>query len=718
MKKVELLAPVGDMTCLRAAINAGCDAVYLAGKLFGARAFINNFNDDELIEAIKYAHLHGVKVYLTVNTIIYEREVENFIKYIRFVHENNIDAVIIEDLGMLDLIRKKFPNLEVHASTQMHIHNYEGALFAKKMGVKRIVIARETPLDVIKKIKDEIDIEVETFIHGALCVSYSGQCLMSSLIGNRSGNRGTCAQCCRKKYDLYDLDGRKLNNDEYLLSMKDLCTLEYVDKIISSGVDSLKIEGRVKRPSYVYIVTSIYRKVIDNYYKYGKLKIDEADIIDLKKIFNRCFTKGFIMNEENKLIVNQKRPNHMGVSLGKIVGFKNGYIDIKLEDKLNIHDGLRIIGKEDKGLVVNKMFINKKEVNSAKCGDIVSIKYNEKVTIGSKVILTTDSFRIKEIDDILKEDIRKVKVDIEVSAKIKNKMIIKVHDGKNTVTLPSLFTIEEAFKNPTTKDMIEKQITKLGGTIYSVGSIKLDVSDNIFINIKDINELRREVFKKLDEKRLYNIEFIEKDYEISVPSFKKENLRSILINTKEEYEKYKDKYDILYTNDKALLLDDKCVLKIPRVNSKYTSYSGKVLIGEVGSLLKYDDFATDFSFNVVNSYTVSFLHSIGAKRVTLSSELNTTQIKNIVDSYYKRTNKYPNLEVINKGYMEAMICKFDLNKMYGIKVGYLKDEFNNKYKIVSSDCYMTIYNYKKIDEIPDSCYYDIGINVLRNNNLI
>lgn len=718
MKKVELLAPVGDMACLRAAINAGCDAVYLAGKLFGARAFINNFNDDELIEAIKYAHLHGVKVYLTVNTIIYEREVENFIKYIRFVHKNSIDAVIIEDLGMLDLIRKKFPNLEVHASTQMHIHNYEGALFAKKMGVKRIVIARETPLDVIKKIKDEIDIEVETFIHGALCVSYSGQCLMSSLIGNRSGNRGTCAQCCRKKYDLYDLNGRKLNNDEYLLSMKDLCTLEYIDKIISSGVDSLKIEGRVKRPSYVYIVTSIYRKAIDNYYKYGKLKIDEAGIIDLKKIFNRCFTKGFIMNEENKLIVNQKRPNHMGVSLGKIVGFKNGYIDIKLEDKLNIHDGLRIIGKEDKGLVVNKMFINKKEVNSAKCGDIVSIKYNEKVTIGSKVILTTDSLRIKEIDDILKEDTRKVKVDIEVSAKIKNKMIIKVCDDKNTVTLSSLFTIEEAFKNPTTKDMIEKQITKLGGTIYSVGSIKLDVSDNIFINIKDINELRREVFKKLDEKRLYNIEFIEKDYEISVPSFKKENLKSILINTREEYEKYKDKYDILYTNDKALLLDDKCELKIPRVNSKYISYNGKVLIGEVGSLLKYDDFATDFSFNVVNSYTVSFLHSMGAKRITLSSELNTTQIKNIVDSYYKRTNKYPNLEVISKGYMEAMICKFDLNKMYGIKVGYLKDEFNNKYKIVSSDCYMTIYNYKKIDEIPDSSYYDIGINVLRNNNLI
>lgn len=304
MKKIELLAPAGDISCLKAAINAGCDAVYLAGKLFGARAFVNNFRDDELIYAIKYAHLYGVKVYLTVNTIIYEREVEKFINYIRFVHKNNIDAVIIQDLGMLDLVRKKFPNLEVHASTQMHIHNYEGALFAKKMGIKRVVIARETKLDVIKKIKDNIDIELECFIHGALCVSYSGQCLMSSLIGNRSGNRGTCAQCCRKSYDLYDENNNKLNKDKYLLSMKDLCTLDNIDKIISSGVDSLKIEGRAKRPAYVYLVVSIYRKVIDEYYKTGKLNIDDKYIIELKKMFNRCFTKGFVLNEENSNIVN------------------------------------------------------------------------------------------------------------------------------------------------------------------------------------------------------------------------------------------------------------------------------------------------------------------------------------------------------------------------------------------------------------------------------
>lgn len=195
MKKVELLAPAGNMEVLKAAVAAGCDAVYLAGKMYGARAFAGNFSNDELVNAINYAHLYGVRVYLTVNTIIYEHEVDNFIDFIRFVHKNNIDAVLIQDFGMLDLIRKKFPNLEIHASTQMHIHNKSGALIAKKLGIKRIVIARETSIQEIRKIKDEVDIEVECFVHGALCVSYSGQCYMSTLIGNRSANKGTCAQC-------------------------------------------------------------------------------------------------------------------------------------------------------------------------------------------------------------------------------------------------------------------------------------------------------------------------------------------------------------------------------------------------------------------------------------------------------------------------------------------------------------------------------------------
>ena len=222
MKKIELLAPAGNMDCLKAAVMAGCDAVYLGGNHFGARAFSKNFTDTEIVEAINYCHLYGVRVYVTVNTLIYDDEVEEFLKYIEFIHKNNVDAIIIQDLGMFDLVRKTFPKLEIHASTQMHIHNLEGAKLMEELGMQRVVLARETSIKQIEEIKKNSNVELEIFIHGALCISYSGQCLMSSLIGGRSGNRGTCAGSCRLKYDIVSVDGKKINSKEYPLSTKDL----------------------------------------------------------------------------------------------------------------------------------------------------------------------------------------------------------------------------------------------------------------------------------------------------------------------------------------------------------------------------------------------------------------------------------------------------------------------------------------------------------------
>lgn len=214
--KYELLAPAGDMECLKWAIEGGCDAIYLGGNHFGARAYSKNFSDEELVEAIKYAHRYGVKVYLTCNTLIYDEEVEEFLKFVRFAHQNGIDAVLIQDLGMYDLVHQKFPGLEIHASTQMHIHNLEGALVAKKLGFKRIVLARETDIDTIKEIKEQTGLDVEVFVHGSLCVSYSGQCLFSSLVGGRSGNRGACAGSCRLPYDIVD------KNSEVLMIQKNI----------------------------------------------------------------------------------------------------------------------------------------------------------------------------------------------------------------------------------------------------------------------------------------------------------------------------------------------------------------------------------------------------------------------------------------------------------------------------------------------------------------
>lgn len=230
MKKIELLSPAGSMESLKAAIYAGCDAVYLGGKVFGARNFASNFSNEELIEAIRFAHIYGVKVYVTVNTLIFEHEVSKFLEYIDFLHKNSVDAIIIQDLGMMDLVRQTYPNLEIHASTQMHIHNIEGVKLIKELGIKRAVLARETKLEDIKKIKEETNMDLEIFVHGALCISYSGQCLMSYFLGGRSGNRGTCAQCCRMPYDLNSED-KKINNNKYLLSTKDLNLIQNIGSL-------------------------------------------------------------------------------------------------------------------------------------------------------------------------------------------------------------------------------------------------------------------------------------------------------------------------------------------------------------------------------------------------------------------------------------------------------------------------------------------------------
>ena len=284
MKKVELLAPAGSWESLYAAINAGCDAVYLGGYMFGARHFAPNFSNDELKEIITTCHIYGVKVYVTVNTLIKENEVQTFIDFIDFLHNNNVDAVIMQDLGMIDLVRKTYPNLEIHASTQLHIHNLEGVRFCENLGLKRVVLARETNIESVKNIKNKTNIEIELFVHGALCVSYSGQCLMSSLIGGRSGNRGSCAGTCRLPYKLIS-NNKQLNEEDYVLSMKDLCTLEHIKELIESGIDSFKIEGRMKRPEYVYLAVSLYRKAIDSYYETHVNNVDYLAIENMKLVF-------------------------------------------------------------------------------------------------------------------------------------------------------------------------------------------------------------------------------------------------------------------------------------------------------------------------------------------------------------------------------------------------------------------------------------------------
>lgn len=684
--KYELLAPAGNMECLIAAIEAGCDAVYIGGKRFGARSFADNFTKEEIVEAINYAHLYGVKIYVTLNIIVYENEVYDFINYVRFLHKNNVDAIIMQDLGMMDLVRKKFPNLEIHASTQMNIHTFEGAKILNDLGIKRVVLARETDFEVIKKIKKELDIEVETFIHGALCVSYSGQCLMSYLVGKRSGNRGTCAQICRKKYSLIDDKNNIIEKDKYLLSTKDLCTIENIDKLINIGINSFKIEGRMKRKEYVYLVVSTYKKVIDNYLKTGKLKVDESLIEDLKLIFNRDFTKGFMFNEDNKNIVNIDTSNHKGVEIGKVIKYEKGFITIKLEKPVSINDGLRIISNnKEYGLILNNFYIDRNLVKEARKGDIISFKYTGRASVADKIVKTTDYKQISEIERNIKNKKRKVNISFDVIAKKNKPLILKVFDGKNSILASSSNILEESINKALTKELIETKLNRLGDTVYNLESINIDLEDNLFIDIKSINDLRRDAIEKLNQKRLYQIEFKERNYNIDVPDF---------------------------INERVIYKENEC-LKTQRIIREYKTINKDIIVSELGSFLKYDNIITDSNFNVTNSYTVAFLHSIGAKRITLSYELNFKQIKNIIDKYKERHNKHPNLEVIVNSKPVAMVTRYNLLKKYDIEKGYLVDEFKNRYELISEDTCMKVINYEKQEELDKEELFNIGINFIR-----
>lgn len=721
MKKPEILAPAGNILCLKAAILAGCDAVYLGGQIFGARAFSNNFTNEEMIEAIRFAHGYGVKIYVTVNTLIYEVEIKAFMNYIEFLYKNNVDAVIVQDIGMMDLIRQTYPDLDVHASTQMHIHNIEGVKLVEKLGLTRVVLARETSIDIIKEIKKNTSIELEIFVHGALCISYSGQCLMSSLIGGRSGNRGTCAGSCRQKYDVLDSNEKKMNTYDYNLSTKDLNSLENIGKLIDIGVDSLKIEGRMKSPSYVYLVTKLYRKAVDSYIEKGKVEIDKEDLKRLTKTFNRKFTKGFLFNEKNSEIINPYRPNHLGVEIGNVIKVDRNKVTIKLSDNLNINDGIRFLGNEDNGMIVTNILIDCKKVKSAIKDDIVVLNVDKDVQVNSIVVKTTDYLLNKEIETLIENSIRKVIISGKIIIKQNAKMILKVTDSINKVEFQSENNVEKALNNSTSKEDVKKQLFKTGSTIFKFENIEIDMEDNLFIPIRDLNELRRKTLDHLLEARLNNNKKYKKEkYNRTVDEYQPEKVKSIYVQTIDQYEIIKNKgFSKIYVDNdlyENLKEDKHIIIKLPRVIEKYKNYDNHLLVGELGSVNLYEDIDTDFSFNVVNSYSIALLNSLGVKRVTVSYELNDYQLEKMISSYRERYKTIPNLAIIVYAKEEMMISKFNLLDYYDIKkLGYLKDRFNNLYKINVKDNLMYIYNYKPRKETNIDKYYDMGISEIRYN---
>ena len=690
MKKIELLAPAGNMESLYAAIEAGADAIYLGGKNFGARAFSKNFNDEEIIKAINYAHIYGVKVYVTCNTLIYDREVQDFLNYVEFLHKNNVDAILVQDLGMLDLIRKTYPKLEVHSSTQMHIHNLDGTKLMQDLGVKRVVLARETSINDIKEIKANTDIELEVFVHGALCVSYSGQCLMSFFNSGRSANQGACEGSCSLKYNVLK-DNKIIDKDVFALSLKDLNSLENIGRLIDLGVSSLKIEGRMKSPAYVYLVTSLYRKAIDSYYKLGKVEIDKKTLHDLKVVFNREYTRGFLFNEKNENIVNMKSSNHQGVEVGTVIKAKNDTVEVKLSDDVFIGDALRILSSSEDAIILNNFYIKNKLVKEAKKGDVISFKVHKKIDFNSIVLKTSSAKITNDINNIILEHKRRVPLTVSVNARVGESLRIVATDGKNSIRKESII-LESSINRPTTISDLEEKINRLNDTAYTINSLKINIDDNVFVPLKTFNDLRREVIEELNQKRQYKTEFEKSEYQIEVPNFKTEQNENEL-------------HANLFNNE---------ILRLPKIINNYDDYdkNKKYLVSEVGALYSLNNVDTDYSLNVTNSYTVAFLHSLGVNKITLSQELGYYDIKDIINYYENRYHKHPNLEVITSSNIEVMSTKFDLNKYYNMTNLTLEGN-KHKYYLISNDNYMSIYLMNRKED--DHNYFEIGINNIRKD---
>lgn len=671
MRIPELLAPAGSFEAMVAAVNNGCDAVYLAGNRFGARGFAANFSEEQLIEAIQYCHIRGVKVYVTVNTLIYEEEIAEVIKTIDFLYAHDADALIIQDLGLLEIISKCYHDFEIHASTQMHCHNLEGVKFLKECGVKRVVMARESPIELIEACTNQ-GIEIEVFVQGAQCVCYSGQCLMSSFIGNRSGNRGECAQPCRLPYRLIE----ETENIEietkgsYLLSPKDLNTLNQIDALIEAGIDSFKIEGRMKRPEYVGYTVSLWRKAIDEYFSSKKQSYDNQAELNLKKLFNRGFSAGHLFNQKGLNLMNPQRPNHLGIEIGVVLQAGAEKIKIRLTHELNQQDGIRILGSQkDVGFAANKIYKNDYLVNHANAGDIIELDCDGYIEKGSIVLKTTD---IHQMDELRNQNLigsKKVGVTLELEAFVNQPLTLYLTDGEHSVIVKSDELIQVAQKSPVTPEKIHSIIEKCKDTPYFIKTLELKGDESIFISLASIGELRRRGLENLSEKRKIRhpgrplpLQYIAQfeatgDFVNQVIIHREDQLNTLV---KQPHEDLFVEGERLYAH-----LNKSCkgvYYRYPRVHEQSPFIeSEKILIQDLGALQLYQNHPNviaDASFNVTNSYALAFLNQHQVQGVVLSHELNETQIVALKSAFEKRYSFKANIGIMSWGYREAMISKY------------------------------------------------------------
>lgn len=691
MKKHELLVPVGDMECLKQAIANGADAVYGGCQNFGARKFAKNFTNEEIVEAIRLCHLYDVKFYATMNTLVKDSEVPYFLGQIEFLYKQGVDAVIMQDFGMISYVLQHYPNLEVHASTQCNNSSYDIVKLFYDMGVKRVVFSRELSLEEIENIT--VPIEKEVFIHGALCISYSGCCLMSSMIGGRSGNRGECAGSCRLPYQLF-YDEQKLIDTSYLLSTKELNTSYHIKELLNSDIYSFKIEGRMKSPEYVGFITRMYRHLIDSNGDINGLDLENEK---LKTIFNREFTSGHLFHCSVEELMNTVSPNHIGLPIGKVIEVNAQKIRIQLNKDLHQGDGIRFL-ESGKGFIVNYLYDdNGMLVSSVTRGNVCSID--------NKVGLEKAENVSKTLDFLLMQDMkilpsRSIPITFLAKARIGQPFIVEVSDGIRKVQVSGSI-VQESITSPVSDIRIRTQLEKLGGTPFVSKATVIEKDSNVFIPLREINELRRSLIQQLLALRVMpRYQPIISNVTFSKLSLHCDNDKTALVYNEEQMEVcLKLGFHRIYTPNLSLFkqnqIHDNVYYSLPRTLLQIEGeLRSRNLVREICNFSNYDGLIGDYTLNVYNIYTAYYLYQLGLSKLTLSVELSSLDIIDFINRFEQAFGCKPNVEVISYGLVEDMVIKGNiLNLKENVYHYSLRDLRGRKFPVYYKDNRTILLNY-------------------------
>lgn len=742
---VELLSPVGNFECLKAAVQNGADSVYFGGDIFSARAFAKNFSTKELKNVISYAKLRGVKTNLTLNTLIKNNEFSDALELAKSAYENGIDAIIVQDLGLAMKLIHTYPDLPIHGSTQMTVHNLNGALELQELGFKRVVLSRELSANEIAYICKNSDIEIECFIHGALCISYSGQCLFSSIIGGRSGNRGKCAGPCRLPFELLE-DGKNINSG-YLLSTRDLCGLDYLPFLIEAGVTCFKIEGRMKSPEYVATVTRIYRKYIDLACSGNEYIVDEKDRKELLQMFNRGMSSaGHLSNEPNTKLVFKEKPNNMGLFLGIVQKYnpKKGLITLKLNEPISIGDTISL-EKETGSYTVSELMKNEHNITQTEIGQIVTIgRMKGKISSGDKIFKLSSKSLNQQAQESYEKENKKIPLNCKVTIQRNKPISINVSSNSSIPVYKNLnvnclldFAPVDAKNKPLNKDTVIQQISKTASTPYIFENISVLLDDNVFLpKLSILNELRRVALSEVERYVLKKISRVspkiellnnkQNNYLFENSSITKDTSISLLLNVLHKdwnYSAIKGVSNVYiplkyFTNKsyetilKTLSKKFHIYIYMPTIvkgNYKNLFYSNaksaiekynvsgfvisnicniKLLNTLFKDIKKDFDIIANYTFNVFNNNSIEELKNLNISRFTISPELDKSTIlelskQNILPPELIVYGRTP---LLNMNYCllgETDLCYPNCKqRCQSSHVYELKDRLNMKFKIL------------------------------------